>query len=220
MLRGLGEILMLEEYAALLPADKQEAYKTAIKNAVIITSREDAEKVLKEHPFIKSAYDADSSRRYAEMEKNYQDQKIPGIVKEKLAEELKKGQKSPEMIEIEKLRAEADASKKLMNIEKQKARALLKAQEQGIPPSLIDRFVGETDEATDEGLKQLAGVLTPWRDDAVKSALAKFGNMPDPLAGNQNPQDLKSQLDAAMKAGNADLALTLQSKLQDQTMRT
>jgi hypothetical protein len=177
---------MLDQFIELLPAEKREEYKTAISKAVIVGSKEDAERVLREHPLVKSTWDAEVSRKYAEIEKRYQDEKLPKIVEDRLAEERKKGQKQPWEVETEKLRAELEATKRQTVIEKQKARALLKAQEQGLPVELVERFVGETDEATDEALKALAGVLKPWQEKAVKESLAKFGSMPDPQAGNMS----------------------------------
>ncbi len=184
VLCGRRIAIMLDQFVEKLPEADREAYKAAIKSAVIITSPEDVDKLFESHPTVKSVVDSRISRKYAEIEKKYQDEKVPKLVQEKLAEELKKGQKQPWEVEIEKLRAE--------NVrEKQKARALLKAQEQGIPSELVERFIGDSDEATDEALKTLGTVLTPWREKAVKDALAKFGNMPDPKAGDLTGKSIK-----------------------------
>jgi hypothetical protein len=181
--------IMLDQFIDALPEDKRESYKAAIKNAVIIADRADADKVLS-HPLVMPSLDVMQSRRYAEMEKKYQDEKLPSIIEAKLAEERKKGSKQPWEIETEKLRAELEQSKKQAALEKQRARALLKAQEEGLPTDIIDRFIGDTDEATDEGLKKLTEVLKPWQDKAVQNALSKFGGQPTPRAGSNGQIDV------------------------------
>jgi hypothetical protein len=88
------------------------------------------------------------------------------------------------MLELEKQRSEMAADKKALALAGQKARALQKAQELDIPSALIEKFIGETDEATDEGLNSLVSALKPWAETKEKKIRETLlGNVGKPDAG-------------------------------------
>ena len=209
--------MALSDYVEALPEDKREAFKSEaaaieakLAKAVVIESKEDAQKLVESNELLKAVNQADRDRRYAEMVKKFEEEKLPAL----LEAERKKGQKQPWEIEIEKLKAENEAAKRESLLEKQKSRALAKASEMGIPASLIDKFVGLTDEETDAGLKALADTVLPYRDNAVKAALEKVGSQPPPKGGQasvveitreslKTPEGRKAMLEQAKKTGGA-----------------
>lgn len=209
--------MALLDFLQALPEDKREAFKAEaaaieakLAKAVVIESKEDAQRLVESNELLKAVNQADRDRRYAEMVKKFEEEKLPAL----LEAERKKGQKQPWEIEIEKLKAENEAAKRESLLERQKSRALAKASEMGIPASLIDRFVGLTDEETDAGLKALADTVLPYRDNAVKAALEKVGSQPAPKGGQasvveitreslKTPEGRKAMLEQAKKTGGA-----------------
>lgn len=204
---------MLTDFTDKLPEDQREAYKAEIAKAVVIATPEDAVKLLDSHELIKKTNQANQDRRYNEMLAKFEKEKLPQL----LEAERKKGEKQPWEIEIENLKKENETARNEGLREKQKNRALAKAQELGIPAAMVDRFVGLTDEETDTGLKFLSETLIPFRDTAVQTALKAVGSQPPPR-GKQNtdPKDLTARYDEAIKTGNMALALTLKEQMAAQ----
>lgn len=177
----------MQEFIDKLPTELQEAAKVEFGKYVKIDSKETATKLFRDHPVVKSAYDAEISYTAANIERRYQEEKLPKIIEERLAAEKSKLTKTPEMIELEKMRAEMAADKKALALEKQRGRALAKAQELDVPATLLERYIGETDEATDEGINKLVEALKPWADNREKKIRESLlGNSQTPDAG-RNP---------------------------------
>lgn len=88
--------------------------------------------------------------------------------------------------ELEKRDAEAKR-------EKLKSYALSKAQELNIPSSLVDRFVGETDEDTDANLKSLKETFDKHIQEGVDSKFKASGrDVRDVQENNPTPPHVKS----------------------------
>lgn len=210
--------MALSDYIEALPEDKREAYKTEaaaieakLAKAVVIESKEDAQKLVETNELLKAVNQADRDRRYADMVKKFETEKLPQLLE---AERLK-GQKQPWEIEIEKLKADNEAAKREAALEKQKSRALAKAAELGLPAQLIDRFVGLTDEETDAGLKALVDTVLPYRDNAVKAALEKIGSQPAPKGGSGDMnRNLEAEYLEAQKKNDGVAMLRIKSEMQ------
>ena len=198
--------MALTDYSSLIPEDKREAYNAEISKAVVIASKEDAQKFVESNELVKGLNQADRDRRYNEMLEKFNKEKLPQL----LEEERKKGQKQPWEIEIENLKKENETAKRESALEKQKSRALAKAAELGVPVALVDKFVGLTDEETDAGLKFLADTVVPYRDGAVKRALEKIGKQPPPQGGGNPGNDVSkmsmTERNEYAKRGPAELA--------------
>lgn len=88
--------------------------------------------------------------------------------------------------ELEKRDAEAKR-------EKLRSYALGKAQELNIPSSLVDRFLGDTDEDTEENLKALKETFDKYVQEGVDSKFKTSGrDVRDPQDNNQSPSNVKS----------------------------
>lgn len=88
--------------------------------------------------------------------------------------------------ELEKRDAEAKR-------EKLRSYALGKAQELNIPSSLVDRFLGDTDEDTEENLKALKETFDKYVQEGVDSKFKASGrDVRDPQDNNQSPSNVKS----------------------------
>lgn len=194
---------MLTKYIDLLPEDQREAFKADIAKAVFVNTKEDAERFVESNPLLKAINQGDRDRRLAEAEKKWREETLPKL----LEAEKEKGKKSPLELQVEQLLKENEAAKREALIERQKNRAIAKANEIGIPLGLIDKYVGTTDEETDEGLRILSETLLPWREGAVKKELEKYGSQKTPVGGAtggvitreslQTPEGRKAMLEAA-----------------------
>jgi len=105
---------------------------------------------------------------------------------------------------------------------KQLSRVIPKLTEMGLDADLADRLIGNTDDETDSMLETFGKSFTKARDGYTEKVLKeRFGNQRIPPMGMQdNPNDIQAQYAKAMADGNADLALALQSKLQEQASRS
>src|SRR5574344_2377 len=194
---------MLTKYIDLLPEDQREAFKADIAKAVFVNTKEDAERFGESNPLLKAINQGDRDRRLADAEKKWREETLPKL----LEAEKEKGKKSPLELQVEQLLKENESAKREALIERQKNRAIAKANEIGVPLGLIDKYVGTTDEETDEGLRILSETLLPWREGAVKKELEKYGSQKTPVGGAtggvitreslQTPEGRKAMLEAA-----------------------
>lgn len=210
--------MALADFVEALPEEKREAYKTEVAateaklaKAVIIETKEDAQRLVESNELLKAVNQSFLDKKDAERIKTFETERLPRL----LEEERKKGQKQPWEIEIEKLKAENETAKNAALLEKQKARAATKAAELGIPVSLVDKFVGLTDEETDAGLKELADTIVPFRDKAVQSALEKIGTMPGPRGTRTDvKRDLQAEYEEASKKNDGVAMLRIKGEMQ------
>jgi hypothetical protein len=177
---------MFEEFTALIPEEKREAF-TALTQSVIpveefekfaISDEERIRRILDTEP-VRKIKQSELDRKYQTMLDKFNTEKLPVL----LEEERKKGQKTPIEIELDNLKKDLETEKREKAIEKQKTRAISTAQAAGIPIAIIEKFIGETDEQTDEQLKLLITTVSEWKDKAVKEALEKVGSQLPPKAG-------------------------------------
>jgi hypothetical protein len=212
----------LKELVAKLPeADRGEAEK-AIQEAIVagnplagIDSNEKAAAYIQGNRYFKGALDAEISARVISHDERFQKEKLPGLVEAEIKK--RNPEKDPLRIELDALKAEREAEKAELKRERLKALAIKRAADEGIPVDDIERFIGEDEDRTAASVDGFAKRLKAYADAKVEAALKeKLGNNGQPRGGNapQAPGDLESQYLAAVKDGNADLALVLQGKLQ------
>jgi len=173
---------MFENYVELLPEDKRDEFKAeAAKYVNLDEMLSDPQKAgsLLEKEYIKKQIQSISDKKADEREKKFMTERLPVL----LEEERKKGEKQPWEIEIEKLKAENESVRKTALRESQKSRAIEKLQAAKLPLTFVDRYVGTTDEETDEALNPIIAALTKFREDAVSEALKSIGVQPKPTAG-------------------------------------
>jgi len=198
----------LELYADKLPPELQEGFKADIAKAVIITDRAGAAKLLMDNQFLNAEFNSLLGEKHSKILAKFEADK-PGLIE---AEIVKRGTKQPWDIRIEELEAR----------EKQKDLAILLKDRLIVAQSelggvglaqLSDFAIHEDEEEFKKRLATLKGVTTAWRDAEVKKAREGLLARPNPQTGSSDPQDLKTQYDAAMKAGNGELAFALKEKL-------
>jgi hypothetical protein len=213
---------MLDEYLELLPEEKQSSFKSEIEK---LQSRVDLDEYLSKEEnlnslmgkdFFRKKLQSESDRKKAEFEEKFKKESLPEL----LEAERKKGEKKDWEIRIEQLEAEKAQERKERIREKQINRALAKANETGIPSSLVSKFIGDDDETTDAEISTLVEVLSDWKEKAVQEALKEIGvqNTPKGIS-KEEPKDLEAQYIKAMQDGNADLALAIQEKMLRQKKR-
>ncbi len=206
--------MTLLEIIAALPVDKQAAAKAELdklEGAVKIASREDAEKLIRDNSFLKSAVDAEISKSVASHDEKFKAEKLPKLVEE----ELKKLQPPPTDPEkaalaerIKKLEADNLEKDKTAIREKQRARAIGALAAKGLPEKLADFYLGDDDSGTDAKLNMLFEHVIPWKDKAIESTLReRFGNQPTPSGGGGVPATVSAKL-AELQKQYADLART------------
>lgn len=204
---------MLSDYIDQLPEDKREAFKAEISKAVVITTEAEAEAFADSNALLKKANqryrDGKLEETKNEFLKNFKEKELPAL----LEAERKKGEKTPLELRIEQMEAQSLADKRELALEKQKARAFSKAQTAGVPLELAEKFIGETDDATDAALDALFKVVLPYRENAVKEALKNVGSQPKPQGGKAETDNLAAQYDAAIKSGNMAQAIAIKDQM-------
>jgi hypothetical protein len=201
-------MMELSEIVALVPEDKRADVTTAISGVVKVSSREDAEKALRENQHFKSAFDAGISKAVASHDERFIAEKLPTLIEQEVAKKNPpKDARDQKIADLEKKFAE---SEKRANSEKQIALAISEAAKLGIPAELAKRFIGESDESTQASIAELFGVLKPWKEEAVKAeVLGRVGNMGTPPKGGamQKEKDaLMTQYNQLIKDGKRDEA--------------
>lgn len=179
----------LLDFVSLVPEDKREEYKQAAAFAVVIKSKEDVEKLFDSNQFFKSARDATISRTTQTYDERFRAEKLPALVEEEIKK--RNPSKDPKDQAIEELTRKFEEAQKQNQREKLAAMAIKKAADLGVPVELVERFIGDSPESTEENIKNLHGVLKPWAEAQINAAnQAKFGNMGKPPAGNSAAGDL------------------------------
>lgn len=205
------------EILALIPEDRRgevAADLTRLENTVKIESREQAEALTTQNQFVRAVIDSKVSKEVAVHDSRFVAERLPSLVEEEIKK--RNPSKDPRDAVVEELKQKLSDMERSAIRERQRSRAIAKLAEHGISDKLAEFYVGDDDASTDSKLQMLIENITPWRDKAIESTLKeRFGNSPVPPAGAPpKPVDLKAQLDQALKEGNADLALALQSRLQ------
>ena len=173
----------ITEIVAMIPEDKREPVKAELAAYVKIGAREDAEKLAREHPHVKSVVDSWISKAVQSHDERFVAEKLPSLVE---GEILKRNPpKDPRDQKLAEMESKMKDMERQGIIKEQTARAIAKAAEAGIPADIARRYIGATDAETDAAIESLAGALVPWRDAFAKQAvLERIGNNGTPRAGN------------------------------------
>lgn len=220
--RGMRRNLMnLKDVIAKLPeADRGEAEK-AIQEAIVagnpiagIDTKEKAVEFIGKNPLFDAAAMYLKTTAIELHDAKFQKEKLPGLVEAEIKK--RNPEKDPLRIELDAIKAEREAEKAELKRERLRNLAVKKAADAGIPVDDIERFIDEDEDRTGAAVDAFAKRWKAYSDKAVETALKeKLGNNGQPRGGSVTPPgDLESQYTAAVAAGNADLALVLQGKLQ------
>jgi len=227
MRRGLrrrmqGDLMNLTELVAKLPeADRAEA-ETVIQAAIVagnpiagIDTKEKAVEFIAKTPLFDQASMFIRTKAIEAHDAKFKAEELPKLIKAEVAK-LTGPETDPLKLEVAQMRAEREAEKAELKREKLTAAALKVAMAEGIPGEDVARFLGDDEEKTTESVKAHAARIKAWRDAQIEATLKeRLGNVGKPLGGNTQPAgDLESQFKAAVAAGNADMALVLQGKMQ------
>jgi hypothetical protein len=175
---------MFDDFLEYIPEEKREAFKGLAQKAVIIGSREDAQKHLTENSYLKSEKDAIISRTTESYAQRFKEEKLPGL----LDEEYKKKHpptdpKDQRIAEMEKKFAEMERQAIL---ERRKAEATAKLSELGLPTNLAKFAIAEDENIFANNITELSG-LKAWMEEQKKSVLGeKFGNQTTPKTGTNS----------------------------------
>jgi hypothetical protein len=215
-------LMNLKELIAKLPEGDRGEAERVIQEAIIagnpiagIDTKEKAVEFINRTPVFEQAAMFLKTTAIELHDAKFQKEKLPGLVEAEIKK--RNPEKDPLRIELDALKAEREAEKAELKRERLKALAIKRAADEGIPVDDIERFIGEDEDRTAASVDGFAKRLKAYADAKVEAALKeKLGNNGQPRGGNapQAPGDLESQYLAAVKDGNADLALVLQGKLQ------
>lgn len=173
---------MLGDYVDLIPEEKREAFKAEIAKAVFVDSVDQAKELVKKNELLRRAFDSEVSIAVKNHDERFKAEALPGLVDEELRK--RNPAKDPRDQKLEEFELKFKALEREKNREAQKARALQKNAELGLPSDIISFAIGENDADTDAGLEKLLGVLKPWQENAVKQAMEKLGSQPAPAGGS------------------------------------
>ena len=204
----------LNEIIGMLPEDKREAVKTELTGYVKVASREDAERLAKDHPHVKSALDSFISKAVASHDERFKAEVMPKLVDDEIIK--RNPPKDPRDLKVYELEQKLKDMESQTVREKQTALATKLAAEAGIPTDLASIFIGTKDEETIEKITSLSGVLKSWKDSAVNSEVAvRLNNNKAPVRGST--PDEKKQMEAEyanlMRSGKTLQAFQLKERI-------
>lgn len=208
----------IEEIMAKIPEADRESVKAELSSYVKVGSREDAEKLAREHPHFKATVDSFISKAVDAHDQRFQAEKVPALVEAELAK--RNPAKDPRDVKLAEMEKRlADMQSETIR-EKQTALAIAKAAEKGIPVDLAKKYIGNTDDETVANIEALAGPLTAWRDEYAKKAMVeRLGNNGAPKGGNVPPDmlaQMKKQYVELNNAGRTVEATALWLKINEE----
>lgn len=202
---------MFDDFLKYIPEEKREAFKGLAQKAIVITSREDAQKHLTENSFLKSEKDAIISRTTESYAQRFKEEKLPGL----LDEEYKKKHpptdpKDQRIAEMEKKFADMERQAIL---ERRKAEATAKLSELGLPTNLAKFAIAEDDDIFANNINELSGLKT-WGEELKKSALSgAVGTQRTPQQGAPITSDLESRYAQAIQSGDITAAIAIKGRM-------
>jgi len=212
----------LKELVGKLPEEDRPAAEAAIQEAITaanpvagIDSKEKAAEYIGKSPYFKAALDAGVSLGVEAHDKKFMAEKFPKLVEAEV-KKLTGPETDPIRIELAQIKAEREAEKAEAKRDKLRALATKLAAEEKIPVTHIERFIDEDDEKTMASVKAYAKSLKDYAKAETEAVLkGRFGDTGAPKGGNSTPPaDLKTQYDAASKAGNGIEMLRLKGLMQ------
>jgi len=187
---------LYEDFGALIPEDKRDAFKVAVDGLVKIDSRDVAEKLAAENQHFKSVIDAAISRAVASHDDKFKAEKLPGLVEEEIKKRGPKP-KDPEVAalydEVKALKEAKEKAERDAFISNQRAKVLPKITELGLDAKWADRLIGNNDTETDLLVDDFYKAMTKSREDyATKVLREKFGNQAMPQMGGAKPSTIEA----------------------------
>lgn len=194
--------MTIDEIVSKVPEAERESVKAELASYAKIASREDAERLAREHPHVKGIVDSFISKAVASHDERFQAEKLPSLVEAELAKRNPpKDPRDAKLAEMEKRLADMQSE---TIREKQTALAIAKAAEKGIPVDLAKKYIGNNDDETIANIESLAGPLTAWRDEYAKKAMVeRLGNNGVPKGGNVAPDMLAQMRKQYVELNNA-----------------
>ncbi len=169
----------LSDFAADLPAEKQDAYKQELAKYTEIAS-------IDKHP----EFQRQLSQKHAATMEVWQKDRLPQIVEEEIK---RRGTKDPATIEIEKLRAEIAEKDRQMTLKERKAQAVAELAKHGINPDLADFVITDDEAKFGQNIERLVGNITAYRDTALKTEKEKiYSQGGSPKAGQSGAGGLEA----------------------------
>ena len=172
---------MLDQYIEKLPEADREAFKAIISKAIFVNSRDEADKVIENNPFLKSSREATISRTTEVYDARFKAEKLTGLVEE----EIKKRNpaKDPRDIALQDMESKIKKMELDGVLKERKVQAMQKLSEAGLPADLAEFAIHEDESIFASKIERLSG-LKAWRDVAVQEALAGKLTQKTPTAGS------------------------------------
>lgn len=188
----------LDSFIDKIPEADREAYKAEIANALFISDKDQAAKLLAEHPVLKSAKDSYESKAVAAYEKRFMEEKLPGLLD---AEYKKKHPDAdPKDLAYKALEEKLNAMQTEATLKERRATALQKLAEQDLPVTLADLAV-DKDEGQFSTKLELLATIKPWLEDKIAKVKGSIlGNQGTPKAGASGTMDFSKMSQADVMA--------------------
>ena len=215
------QLSIYDDFSAMIPEDKREAFKGAVDGLVKIDSREVAEKIAGDNPHFKSVIDAAISRAVASHDDKFKAEKLPTLVEDEIKKRAPKP-KDPELAalyeQVNALKADKEKADKELFRSNQLAKVLPKITELGLPAELADRLIGNDDADTDAIVDKFYKAVAKSREDhATKILRERFGNQATPTMGAAKPstiESLKSQYNDLMAKKQFQQAILVSDQIK------
>ncbi|UED81074.1 DUF4355 domain-containing protein [Lysinibacillus sp. CD3-6] len=148
---------------------------TAIEKHVLEESLEKGDLTLavKTNRDVKSDFESERDKHHTKALETWKSNNLEALIEEEVSK--RNPQKTPEQIEIEKLRKEIEDERKGRERETLKTKAIEYATEQGLPTKFIERFLADDEESTKVTLGEYKAELDTFVQAQVDAKFKESG---------------------------------------------
>lgn len=163
----------LEQLKALVEAGDTATLDAYLYKAV---EKEDVPLLAKVNSAVRSELDSEKDRHAAKHLDTWKANNLDALIEEEVNK--RNPQKTPEQLEIEKLRAEIEAERKERAREALKTTALEALTKEGLPTDLIERLVGDDADTTTQHIESFKTIVEQVKQSAINGVYKDNGYTP------------------------------------------
>lgn len=187
----------IEELKKLIESGDKASIDTYLYKAI---EKEDVALVQKINTDVRSAIDSEKDTHANKHLETWKANHLDSIVEEELKK--RNPEKTPEQIEIEKLRAEIAAERKEREREALKTSALETLTKESLPTDLLEKLIGDDADTTTSNVELFKSVVEKVKQSTLDSVYGENGGTPERSTDkNADTTDL-SELAAAANLRN------------------
>lgn len=177
--------LDIDKLKTLVDGGDQSALESYILQGI---EKSDVQAVSETNAEVKSYFDSEKDKHHSRALETWKTNQLPKLIDDELQKQ--NPTKSAAEIEVEKLRKEIEDERKGRTRESLKNKALSTATEKHLPTDILDFFVSDSEESTNENLSKLEQSFNAAVQSAVDRKFKENGR--DVHNGGSNTSSVKS----------------------------